>query len=237
MKYNSRFENFIDGIDFSKDDACVWIVYPMGAAGDLLAAIVNFHYGRTACHYFGINDYGQVIFRPTDSKLTNIKYTQHQHIELNQQIIHDINNEIGKKHLNYSLMDQVIFSNHTWHNKQVTEILDFFPKAKIIRVTPGNLLEQQVIYWLARYKNKNRYGDFVYDQTAMFEPAPQFAHSRLIDISFGDLINVEKFETVYSNIIKHLDLKYKLIRFDLIEHWINSQHAVIQPVLHTIKSR
>jgi hypothetical protein len=164
MKYDSKFEHFIDGVDFSKDDPCVWIVYPPGAAGDLLAAIVNFHYGQTGCYYFGISEHGQVIFRPTDSKLTNIKYKQTQQLELNQQLIHDINTEIGRKNLNYSLMDQVIFSNHYCRNDEISKILLFFPNAKIIRITPGNLLEKQATQWLATYKNNNQYSDFVYDE-------------------------------------------------------------------------
>jgi len=61
IKYQSKFENFINGVDFTAADPCIWVVYPVGAAGDLLASIVNFHYGVTGCYYFGLTNRGQVI--------------------------------------------------------------------------------------------------------------------------------------------------------------------------------
>jgi len=39
IKYQSKFENFINGVDFTAADPCIWVVYPVGAAGDLLASI------------------------------------------------------------------------------------------------------------------------------------------------------------------------------------------------------
>ena len=72
--YTEKLEsqNFIDGVDFTRHDPCIWNVYPQGASGDLLASIINCHYGRTGSDYFGINNHGQVIFRPSDYKITNI---------------------------------------------------------------------------------------------------------------------------------------------------------------------
>lgn len=236
MKYQNNFENFIDGIDFKKEDPCVWIVYPPGAAGDLLAAIINFHYARTGCHYFGITDFGQTIFRPSDGKLINIKYIDQKHqLNLSQQFIHDVNTELGKKNLNYSLMDQVIFSNHACQKQQVGEILNFFPNSKIIRILPKNTVEQQIILWLETYKNFQQIPLLNFSKTTTLLPY-RFTHPRLLNVNFGDLFSQQTFEQLYNAIIKHLDLEYKLIRFDFIEYWIDQQHELIKPVLKTINN-
>jgi len=234
MRYNSKFENFIDCVDFTSQDPCVWIVYPPGAAGDLLASIVNFHYGRTACYYFGITKAGQVIFRPTDSKLSNLKYLSDNTLNLNQNFINDVNSEIGKKNVNYSLLDQVIFSNHAYEDQQVNSILNFFPKAKIIRIVPKNTLEQQIINWLASQKNKATINKFETSATNNAIAQTEITDSRLLDISLGSIVNHQSFEKTYNNIINHLDLEYKLIRFDFVQHWLDCQHTEIKPILATL---
>jgi len=236
MKYQNKFENFIDGIDFKKEDPCVWIVYPPGAAGDLLAAIINFHYAQTGCHYFGITELGQIIFRPSDGKLVNIKYIDQQSkLNLSQQFIYDVNTELGKKNLNYSLMDQVIFSNHACQDQHVENIINFFPNAKIIRILLKNNYEQNIVHWLALYKN--------YQLAVSFEKPEkittfihQYNHPRLLNIYFKDLLDQTTFEHLYSDIVKHLDLDHKLIRFDFIEHWIGQQHEFIRPFLKAINN-
>ena len=75
INYNEKLEsrNFVDNVNFTKNDECIWIVYPPGASGDLLASIINRHYISTGCDYFGIDDRGQVIFRPSDYKKTNLR--------------------------------------------------------------------------------------------------------------------------------------------------------------------
>ena len=32
--------NFVDGVDFTRDDPCIFVVYPAGSAGDLLISII-----------------------------------------------------------------------------------------------------------------------------------------------------------------------------------------------------
>ena len=234
MRYNKKFENFIDGVDFTSQDSCVWIVYPAGAAGDLLATIVNFHYGRTSCHYFGINDLGRVIFRASDEKIINLKYVSNSTLMLTQDFINDVNTEIGKKNLNYSLLDQLIFSNHAYQDQQVSNILEFFPNAKIIRISPKNTLEQNVIHWLSNQKNLNQIDNFYNSEPITNLNPPTLHNPRLLEIFFSDILNHERFENVYSKIIEHLDLDYKLIRFEFIENWLNLQHDAIKPILKTI---
>ena len=57
-KYNPKVEpqNWQDGVDFSYTDPCIFVVYPAGASGDLLASIVNSHYLSTGSDYFGITE-------------------------------------------------------------------------------------------------------------------------------------------------------------------------------------
>jgi hypothetical protein len=218
MKYNRKFENFVDNIDFTKEDPCIWIVYPPGAAGDLLASIVNFHYSNTACNFFGITDHGRVIFRASDEKIVNLKY-------------------LKNKNLNYSLLDQLIFSNHAWRDQPVSNILNFFPNAKVIRILPKDTREQEIVNWLCNQKNHSiitKFTEPTFNNTLILT---KFKDPRLLDIFFGDFINSQQFEEIYSNIIKHLDLEYKLVRFDLVNYWLEQQHCDIKPVLYKLLNK
>ena len=234
MKYNNKFENFVDCVDFTSQDPCIWIVYPPGAAGDLLAAIVNFHYSRTACHFFGITDSGQIIFRPTDNKLINLEYLKNKNLNLDEQFVHNVNAQIGNRNLNYSLLDQLIFSNHAWKDQQIENILRFFPKAKIIRILPKNTLEQQIINWLYVQKNKSIIKKFNQPTTVSNILSTSISDPRLLDIFFSDIVNSQHFEQTYSTIISHLNLEYKLIRFDFVQYWIDHQHSMIKPTITTL---
>lgn len=71
IHHNPNLDIFVDSVDFGPDDRCVWIVYPSGGAGDLLASIINFHYAETGARFKGINKKGQVIFEASDNKHTN----------------------------------------------------------------------------------------------------------------------------------------------------------------------
>jgi hypothetical protein len=62
-------------------------------------------------------------------------------------------------------------------------------------------------------------------------PDDTVEHERVLEFYFSDILNEQKFELVYSNIIKHLNLKYKLIRHDLIKYHISKQHKNILPAL------
>ena len=234
MKYNEKFENFVDCIDFTNQDPCVWIVFPPGAAGDLLSSIVNFHYGRTAAYFFGITSSGQVIFRPSDDRVINFKYLKSGMLTLDEQFINDVNHNIGNKNLNYSLLDQLIFSNHAWQDQQVDSILKFFPKAKIIRILPKNNIEHQCINWLASLKNNSVITRFIPPTIVIPTSLTNISDPRLLDIFFSDIISNQSFEQTYSRIIKHLGLEYKLIRFDFVQYWLNCQHSLIQPTITTL---
>ena len=237
MKYNRKFENFVDNIDFTKEDPCIWIVYPAGAAGDLLASIVNFHYGRTACNFFGITDNGRVIFRASDEKIVNLKYLKNKNLNLSENFVFDVNTELGNKNLNYSLLDQLIFSNHAWGDQPVSNILNFFPNAKVIRILPKDTLEQEIINWLCKQKNQSIVTKFTEPASNNTITLTKLKDPRVLDISFGNFINSQQFEEIYSNIIKHLDLEYKLVRFDLVNYWLEQQHCDIKPILYKLLNK
>jgi len=234
LKYNSNIENFIDDKEFTCLDPCVWVVYPAGAAGDLLASIINFHYVRTSAMFFGINDTGQVIFRSSDDKIINLNYIKGSTLELNQQFICLVNKSIGEKKLNYSLLDMVLFANHAWQDNQVNNILDFFPNAKIIRILPQTNLEHKIINWLSYYKNQNLLLDLPCLKKITPLKQTNISNSRLLDIHFRNLFKSESFEQVYTNIVNHLNLPYKLIRHDFINYWLEQQHSGIKSLLRVL---
>ena len=64
--------NFIDDINFTQDDPCIFITYPSGAAGDLLISIVDKHYLRTGCEYYGIADNGRVHMFTSDYEMMDL---------------------------------------------------------------------------------------------------------------------------------------------------------------------
>ena len=233
MIYQSKSEKFVDGVDWTCDDPCVWIVYPPGSAGDLVASIINFHYARTGSFYFGLAPNGQVIFRPSDGKIINQKY--HRQMDPTQ-LVYDVNFEIGSKNLNYSLLSQIIFSNHLYQEFQITRILECFKQAKIIRILPATGFEKDIIRWLAAYKNDNVVvKEFKEVTTDIYRDA--LSDNRLLDVQFGRLFNEETFDQIYDQIVDHLDLPYKLIRFDMVEFWLNHQHEIIRPMLNKINER
>ena len=234
MFYNLKFERLVDGIEFTAEDPCIWVVYPPGAAGDLLASLINFHFINTGSKYFGIADRGQVIFRPSDGKIINQKYLKGNDVLLDNQFLHDVNTELGNKNLNYGMLDQIIFSSHSYKNSHVKQIKNFFPKSKIIRLMPGDMQEQNLAYWMGVYKNQNILIDYTTTKKFLFDRVPKHIHDYVLDINLTDIINKTKFEITYDKIIEFLNLPCKLIRFDFIEYWISNQHPTIRPILQKL---
>jgi hypothetical protein len=118
---------------------------------------------------------------------------------------------------------------------QITCILECFKQAKIIRILPANSFEKNIIDWLGFYKNKNIVEKFKEKTVDIYSST--LTDNRLLDIQFGHLLNKEQFDQTYDQIVNHLDLPYKLIRFDLIEFWANHQHEIIRPMLNKINER
>jgi hypothetical protein len=217
--------NFVNGKDFTRDDPCIFVVYPAGAAGDLLISIIDKHYLRTGCEYYGIADNGRVHMFTTDYESVDL----HRHYEFNNQWFYDLATNLGNRNLNYSLLDQVIFGCHMHQESQVQYILDTFPHAKIIRIMPTDQNGLNLIKWLSEYKLKN---------TAMpdisivkkFTPS-EFTHQRVFNLPFGSLFNEESYYKQYDSIIKFLNLNGRLICFDYIKYYLSMQNRLIHSAL------
>lgn len=217
--------NFVDGIDFTHNDPCIFVVYPSGAAGDLLISIIDKHYLRTGCEYYGIGDNGRVHMFTTDYESMDL----HRHYEFNNQWFYNLATNLGNRNLNYSLLDQVIFGCHMYQGSQVQYILDTFPHAKIIRIVPTDQLGVKLLEWLRNYKFKNI--------TTPIDPVVKefnidtVTHDRVLNLPFGSLFNDESYYKQYDSIIKFLNLNGRLICFDYIKYYLSKQSDLIRSAL------
>ncbi len=229
--YNVKLEpgSFVDDVNFTKKDECIWNVYPPGAAGDLLASIINRHYINTGSDYFGINDHGQVIFRPSDYKITNIRMLNKEPL-FNDQHMFDIAKSLGERNLNYSLIDQFIFSNHLYRNHQIQSIIDNFPKAKIINTYIVDNHGKEIVDFLNSIKNKGVMPNFQFTKNYKFN-VELINNNRVINVPFGALFNKESYYKWYDNIIDFLNLNGRLICFDYIKYYLTKQ---VDPIQHKI---
>lgn len=231
--YNPDIEVFQDFVNFNKDSPCIWVVYPAGAAGDMFSTIINFHYVNTSASYYGINENGQIIFRPSDFKFTNQLHNQNK-LSFNEEFFKKIEDILSSKNTNFSLLDQFIFSNHCYENHNVELILDTFPNAKIIRILPGTDLGKRIVYWLSNFKNKNQNLELE-DCDKIYIPDPAILNdSRLLDIEFEKLIDSAEFESIYDSVVNHLNLPGKLIRYDFIKFWLENQCPKIKSQLEIL---
>lgn len=227
MIYNSNLETFRDFVDFDADSPCVWVVYPAGGAGDLLASLINFHYIETGAKFYGITHTGQVVFRPSDQKLTNIKYINLKNgklLDISSQFFFDIAEELSKLNISYSKFDQFLFSNHAFHRCSIEKILTTFSGSKIIRILPNSEDEYRVCKWMYYYKNCNKVTNIeeineAYYQDKLLDP-------RVLEISMVDFVDPTKFESTYEKILLHLDLKIPLVRYNFIKFWLDQQHPI-----------
>ena len=178
------------------------------------------------------------MFSPTDGKTAGLEVEGT--IIFNKQLIHDINNEIGKNTLSYNMLDMVLFSNHNWRDCVVENILSFFKKAKIIRILPKNKNEAEIIKWLSMFKNLSKnlsFDDDIIKQVSFEKFKTNLQDERLFEIKFHELLNKKKFENVYTRLIKYLNLPCKLISFDFIEFWLSNQHPTIRKNLTSMESK
>lgn len=231
FNYNPKLEskNFVDGVDFTRHNRCIWNVYPAGSAGDLLASIINCHYGRTGSNYFGINENGQVIFRPSDYKITNIRQ-QSSEILFDQQHFFDIAKSLGSQNINYSMCDQFIFSCHLHTNQQIKLLLKTFPNCKVIRTYTTNSHGEHIIKFMSDLKNCNTLTEPNLGINQQIKT--QFiSHPNVLNIPFGVLFKNKSYHEWYDKIIQFLDLNGRLICFDYIEYYISKQHPKIKDIL------
>jgi len=224
--------NFIDGKIFTRDDPCIWVVYPAGAAGDLLISIIDKHYLRTGCEYYGINDLGRVMIYTTDYEMIDMASKNNHPIKFDDQWFYDLSDSMSNRNLTYSMLDQVIFGCHFHHPERIQQILDNFSKAKIINVYPQNRSGALLIKNLAGFKldNKNPTDIKVTPPEEDFQPNV-FQHPRVLNIPFGFLFNRSSYDRYYENIRQFLDLSGPLICFEYIEFYLSKQQELIQTQL------
>ena len=229
--YNEKLEsrNFIDGVDFTRNDPCIWNVYPPGASGDLLASIINCHYGRTGSDYFGINNHGQVIFRPSDYKITNIRSETNQ-LLFDDQYFNDIAESLGERNINYSMCDQFIFSCHLHRNQDITAILKIFPKCKIIRTYVIDLHGLAIVRFMSNLKNCGVVIDLTRGPNQTLD-IDYISHPNVLNVPFGVLFAEESYYKWYDKIIEFLHLNSRLICFDYIKYYVSKQHPNIKNLL------
>lgn len=226
-KYNPNIEpqNWQDGVNFSYSDPCIFIIYRSGASGDLLASIINSHYINTGSDYFGINKNGQVMFRPSDYKIINRRHqTPGMELEniFDEQLLFDIADSLGNRNLNYSMMDQIIFSNHMYRDEEVKLILDKFPNCKIIRIVAEDSIQDQIIRYQDNAKNKNTINRIEFGNLIKYD-TQKIKSTKLLNIPYISLFSKNSFNTIYEGIVKFLELNGQLIRFNFIEYYLKQQ--------------
>lgn len=229
--YQKKLEprNYVDGVDFSANDPCIWNVYPPGASGDLLASIINAHYGRTGSDYFGINENGQVIFRPSDYKITNIRDQQKKPL-FDDQHFYDIADALSSRNINYSMCDQFIFSCHLHRDRQIRVLLNKFPRCKILRTYPVDLHGVEIMNFMSQLKNVGLLVDPKLGQNEILDNK-LICHPNVLNIPFGGLFNKQSYHKWYDLIIKFLDLNGRLICFEYIKYYLSKQHPKIKNIL------
>ena len=229
FEYNSQGSKIVDGIQkFNENSDCVWVVYPPGAAGDLVASIINFHYAHTGSKFLGITETGKVTFLPSDGEKSN---PHKQNITFDSKFFEEINEHMKVNHVFIFNLDKFIIANHFVREHEVQKVLDKFPNSKIIRITPKTEFEMSVIEWFKIAKNQNEFTEVPVIGESKSLKWDNLVDDRLLEIPFSDLINSHRFERVYDSIVSHLDLNIKLIRFDFVEYWLSRQHSAIQPAL------
>ena len=223
-KKNEQLEsrNFVDGVDFTKDDPCIFVVYQAGAAGDLLISIIDKHYLHTGCEYYGIADNGRVHMYTTDYEKLDID----ANYQFDQQFFFDLARNLGKRNLNYSLLDQVIFGCHMWEDKQIEYILKTFPKAKVIRIMPQDQAGDDIVKAMAHKKLKPA---STLRKNVMYQT--KINNERVLETPFGSLFNKTNYYKQYDRIINFLNLNGRLICYDYVQYYLTRQGPEIKKTL------
>ena len=213
--------NFVDGVDFTKNDPCIFVVYPAGAAGDLLISIVDKHYLRTGCEYYGIADNGRVHMFTTDYESMDLKNIR----SFDKEFFIMVAESLGNRNLNYSLLDQVIFGTHMWRDTEVELILSTFPLAKIIRILPQDQVGRKIVKAMRKRKLPSFGAKTVtYYETKISDP-------RVLEIPFGSLFDHDNYYKQYDRIINFLNLNGRLICFDYIQYYLAKQGPEVAKTL------
>ena len=246
---NTQLEsrNFKDNVDFGKDDPCIFVVYPPGASGDLLLSILDKHYLRTGCEYYGIDQQGKLHFYTTDYELIDQRLGEYdgrfslqmQHIndsviatrnqqqidtqtfEFDQQFFWDLSASLGNRNLNYSLLDQVLFGCHMAQDHQVQSIIDTFPKAQVIRITASDQTGTDIMFEQMVHKLNPEAIIREHKQDH------QFRHERVLELRYGTMFNEQSYYQTYNKIIEFLNLKGRVVHWDYVQYYLSKQRPDI----------
>ena len=239
-KYDPQVENFRDGIDFSYNDPCIFIVYRPGASGDLLASVINTHYLNTGASCFGITENGQVVFRASDFNIIDMRHKSMKDDSENlftNELLNDITQSLSNRNLHYSLIDQMIFRNHMFKNHEIELILDKFPKSKVIQIYIEDNHQLQLVKYQSNLKNANIKEDYFDFSNLVPNKIEHVQSPRLLSIPYISLFEKQSFEHTYDRIVKFLDLESRLIRFSYIEYYLKCQTKEFRDALKEYKKQ
>jgi len=225
FKKNEMLEsrNFVDGVNFTRNDPCIFITYPSGAVGDLLISIIDKHYSQTGCEYYGIADNGRVHMFTADYEMLDLQRTY----KFTDQWFNDLAGSLGMRNLNYSIMDHIIFGCHMHKPTQIQYILDTFPNAKIINIFPVDKYGKQLVKFLKKFKLHNDVKEIIHE-IEVSDVVACIENRRILNIPFGALFNQNLYNKYYDQIIDFLELNGRLICFDYIQYYLSKQHPIIK---------
>lgn len=224
--------NHIDGKIFTRHDPCIWIVYPSGAAGDLLISIVDKHYLRTGCEYYGIDDRGRVMLYTSEYEMIDIALKNNQPIEFNDQWFYEFSDQLGNRNLTYSMLDQVLIGCHLYQPHNIQKILDNFDQAKIINIYSRDSLGNFIMKNMAKFKLMSSDPAEIMAAYQETDHRPNIIqHKRVLNVPFGFLFNRSSYDRYYAEIRKFLGLPGPLIRFEYVEFYLSKQNELIQAQL------
>ena len=94
----------------------VFLLYTLAVPPAIcLISIIDKHYLRTGCEYYGIADNGRVHMFTTDYESIDLKNI----CVFDNKFFNMVAESLGNRNLNYSLLDQVIFGTHMWRDAEV----------------------------------------------------------------------------------------------------------------------
>lgn len=230
--------NYIDGLIFTRNDPCIWVVYPAGAAGDLLISILDKHYLSTGCEYYGINEHGRVMLYTSDYEMIDIALTNHRSIEFDDQWFYDFSNQLSRRNLTYSMLDQVIFGCHLYRPYNIQKILDNFSQARIINIYPQDRLGDLIINNMSNVKLKFQDPAEIMTKYQEVDYQPDIVqHEQVLNVPFGFLFNRSSYDRHYTKIREFLGLPGPLICFEYVEFYLSKQNKLLQSQLKNYSQR
>lgn len=221
--------NYVDGLIFTQKDPCIWVVYPPGAAGDLLISIIDRHYLSTGCEYYGINDRGRVMLYTSDYEMIDIALEKNQSIEFNDQWFYDFSDQLAARNITYSMLDQVIFGCHMHSSHHTQQILDSFSQAMVINIYSQDSLGDFIMKNMSEFKLKSRDPAEIIAAYQVPDYRTNIVqHERVLNVPFGFLFNRLSYDRHYEEIRKFLGLAGPLICFEYVEYYLSKQNDVIR---------